>query len=361
MNKLLLCLFVVFSHSVFAHLASAQITVSETFITDRIGRSFSETIYALEVTASMNAIVGATGANQIWDFNGAVATDSISVTAAYVALPADLPGSNDPAFEHANIAITGEDEGIETAVYYQLEDDNYWHLGSTSLVDVDNDGIEDEITGVYSPPSLDIVFPGVFENSWMDSTAVMISGVPFASDIETSVSVIDGWGTLITPDGFSEPALRVREETRLYDPVSMELTETYVDIDIVSLAGRSVGLLLDENGAIEEVDYFVDMEIESTPIEFFEQDVPESFALSQNYPNPFNPSTQISYTLQVDSKVNLSVYSMDGILVSTLVNGTQPVGSYEVSFDASELASGMYLYRLETNQFSQTRVMSLIK
>ena len=86
---------------------------------------------------------------------------------------------------------------------------------------------------MYSPPSLDIVFPGEFENSWMDSTSVLISGVPFASDIESSVSVIDGWGTLITPDGFSEPALRVREETRLYDPVTMQLTEMYVDIDIV--------------------------------------------------------------------------------------------------------------------------------
>ena len=145
MNKLLLSLLVVFSYSAVSQSASAQITFSETFITDRIGRSFNETIYALEVTASMNAVVEATGANQVWDFNGAVVTDSIIITASYVALPADLPGSDDPAFENANIAITGEDEGVETAVYYQLENGNYWHLGSTSLADVDNDGVEDEI------------------------------------------------------------------------------------------------------------------------------------------------------------------------------------------------------------------------
>lgn len=357
MNKLLLlCLFVVFSHSAFA-----QITFPETYITDRIGRSFTETIYTLEVTASMDAVVEATGANQTWDFSGAVTTDSLSVTASYVALPADLPGSDDPAFENANIAITGEEEGVETAVYYQLENGNYWHLGSASLVDIDADGVDDEVIGVYSPPSLDIVFPGVFENTWMDSTFYMVEDVPFASEIEASVSVIDGWGTLITPDGFSEPALRVREETRLYDPTSMQLTEMYVDIDIVTLSGRSVGLYLDESGAIEEVDYFVDMEVQSTSNESFGEDVPASFALSQNYPNPFNPSTQISYTLQGVSEVNLSVYAIDGTLVATLVSGTQPAGSYEVAFDASELASGLYLYRLEAGPFSQTRMLSFIK
>ena len=127
------------------------------------------------------------------------------------------------------------------------------------------------------------------------------------------------------------------------------------------MAGRSVGLLLNESGVIEEVDYFVDTEVESTPIESFDQDVPESFALSQNYPNPFNPSTQISYALQEVSEVSLSVYSIDGVLVATLVSGTQPAGSYDVTFDASELASGLYLYRLETNRFSKTRMMSLVK
>lgn len=357
MNKLLLLgLFAVFSQS-----AVAQITFPETFITDRIGRSYSETIYTLEVTASMDAVVDATGANQVWDFNGAVTTDSFSVTATYVALPADLPGSDDPAFENANIAVTGEAEGIVSAVYYQLENGNYSSLGSVSLVDIDADGVDDEVIGVYSPPSLDIVFPATFEDSWMDSTALIISGTPVATEIETSVSVIDGWGTLITPDGFSEPALRVREETRLYDPVSMQLIEMYVDIDFVSLSGRSVGLFLDESGAIDEVDYFVDREVQSTPIETFGQDLPEAFVLSQNYPNPFNPSTQISYALQSTSDVKLSVYSIDGALVATLVSGTQPAGSYEVNFDASELASGLYLYRLETSEFSQTRMMSFIK
>ena len=355
-KTLLLSLFALCNHAAFA-----QITFPETFITDRIGKSFSETIYTLEVTASMDAVVGATGANQIWDFNGAIAIDSFSVTASYVGLPADLPGSNDPAFENANIAITGEDEGIETAVYYQLENGNYLQLGSASLVDIDNDGVEDEVIGVYSPPSLDIVFPGEFGNSWTDSTSFMTPGVPFATEIEASTSVIDGWGTLITPDGISEPALRVREEFRVYDPITMQLTETYVDIDIVTLSGYSVGLLLNASGVIEEVDYFVNMEVQSTPIESFGEDVPESFALSQNYPNPFNPSTQISYTLSKPSTVSLSVYSIDGIQVATLVSTTQPAGSYEVRFNASELASGVYLYRLETDQFSQTRMMSLVK
>ena len=343
----------------FSHAAFAQITIPESFITDRLGRTYNETILTLQVTPSMDAVVGATGPNQTWDFSGAVAMDTLSVDATYVTLPADLPGSNDPAFENANIAITGEDEGIESVAYFQLENGNYWHLGSTSLVDIDEDGMPEEVTGLYSPPSLDVVFPAEYENSWEDSTSVVFPGFPVVEEIETSTSVIDGWGTLITPDGFSEPALRVREEFRLYDSATMELTETYVDIDIVSLSGRSVGILLNEDGTIDEVDYFIDTEVQPTPVE--SEGVPESFVLAQNYPNPFNPSTQISYELGVATAVKLSVYSLDGKLVKTLVNGTQPAGSHQVPFDASELSSGLYLYRIETNQFTQTRMMSFIK
>jgi hypothetical protein len=85
------------------------------------------------------------------------------------------------------------------------------------------------------------------------------------------------------------------------------------------------------------------------------------YALSQNYPNPFNPSTQIKFALKTSGFVSLKIYDVLGKEVATLVNGEYNTGSYNVSFDASGLASGIYFYRLESGSFVQTNKMMLLK
>ncbi len=88
---------------------------------------------------------------------------------------------------------------------------------------------------------------------------------------------------------------------------------------------------------------------------------PNNYFLKQNYPNPFNPSTYINYGLKEGSFVTLKVYNILGTEVATLVNEYKPAGNYKVNFDASQLASGVYIYRLNTNNFVQTRKMILEK
>jgi hypothetical protein len=88
---------------------------------------------------------------------------------------------------------------------------------------------------------------------------------------------------------------------------------------------------------------------------------PIVYALDQNYPNPFNPSTKILYSIAEAGQVKISVYNLLGQEVSSLVNGFMEAGNHQVSFNASDLPSGTYIYKIETSQFTQARKMLLTK
>ena len=88
---------------------------------------------------------------------------------------------------------------------------------------------------------------------------------------------------------------------------------------------------------------------------------PAKFALSQNYPNPFNPTTTIDFTVGATGPVQLKVYNVLGQEVATIVNESMTAGSHSVTFDASTLASGMYLYRITAGNFVSVRKMVLLK
>jgi len=85
------------------------------------------------------------------------------------------------------------------------------------------------------------------------------------------------------------------------------------------------------------------------------------YYLAQNYPNPFNPSTKINYGLERAGEVEITVYNILGNKISTLVNGVKSAGNHSVSFNASNLSSGIYFYKIVTNEFVQTRKMILEK
>ena len=92
---------------------------------------------------------------------------------------------------------------------------------------------------------------------------------------------------------------------------------------------------------------------------------PKEYKLEQNYPNPFNPTTKIQYQLPFNSKVTLKVYDILGEEVSTLVNEVQDAGYKEVSFDGSNYASGIYIYRITAqnkgNTFTSVKKMVMVK
>jgi hypothetical protein len=89
--------------------------------------------------------------------------------------------------------------------------------------------------------------------------------------------------------------------------------------------------------------------------------VPAKFALLQNYPNPFNPVTTIQFDLPVSSYINLDLYDILGNKVKTIATGNYSSGSHKVKLDASNLSSGVYFYRLETDGFSANKKLLLMK
>jgi hypothetical protein len=129
----------------------------------------------------------------------------------------------------------------------------------------------------------------------------------------------------------------------------------------------------DRNTYQKEIDYmksflsarldWIDNQLQITSTVVAEpQTHPAVFSLMQNYPNPFNPSTKITYTLQSDGKFRLSIYDLLGREVAILVNNERKTaGEYVVSFNAANLPSGVYFYKLQTESYTETKRMVLIK
>lgn len=109
--------------------------------------------------------------------------------------------------------------------------------------------------------------------------------------------------------------------------------------------------------AIGQVNDLTMMQLEDIDLKV----LPAEFALLQNYPNPFNPSTTISYQLPVDANVKITVYNMLGQQVAVLVNEMKSAGTYNLTFDMSQFASGAYFYRIQANEFISIKSMTLIK
>ena len=128
--------------------------------------------------------------------------------------------------------------------------------------------------------------------------------------------------------------------------------QSYIFIDDNVLAGKYTYRLkqIDFNGTFEYSDA-VTVEV-TAPLEF---------TLEQNYPNPFNPGTVIKYSIPENGFVTLDVYNLLGKEVVTLINELQTAGTMNITYDASELSSGVYYYQLVSGEFTSTKKLILMK
>ena len=105
----------------------------------------------------------------------------------------------------------------------------------------------------------------------------------------------------------------------------------------------------------------IDGSFEYSPEVEIEISSPSKFSLSQNYPNPFNPTTKISWQTAAAGLHTLKVYDIAGNEVATLVNEYKPAGIHEIEFDAANLSSGIYFYKLQSGNFVETKKMILLR
>ena len=119
-------------------------------------------------------------------------------------------------------------------------------------------------------------------------------------------------------------------------------SNSYIEFPIISNTGNRFDLAFAEDNSNENT-------------------TPYSYSLTQNFPNPFNPSTTIQYTIADAQRVELKVYDLLGREVQTLVNDVQNPGSYNIMFNAQNLSSGVYFYKLTAGSFTDIKKMTLVK
>ncbi len=178
--------------------------------------------------------------------------------------------------------------------------------------------------------------------------AVLAKEIPFVKEYRKV-----GWTTLNVDERYYNPD----GPGKLFDlnwPLSLDLTYTNTDVLTHAEGNFPAG---DLNWYPDKKAEWLLTGVKKDP----RQSVPSNYKLSQNYPNPFNPTTEISFSIPVAGNTTLAVYNVLGQKVATLVSEKLSAGSYKYQFDASNLTSGIYFYKLQSSNYSQIRKMTLLK
>jgi uncharacterized protein YhbP (UPF0306 family) len=209
-------------------------------------------------------------------------------------------------------------------------------------------------------------FPGTFARKTVTGGYVLQAAIPW-SDIATTTESVDvGVNNVfgaVLQNHDNDNATGARDATVMWGAVMKDAawnTPKYLGT-VKFLAGNKLNYVAKNNmtGVTNPIpydgsDYYRNALDESKPIAY-------KFSLKQNYPNPFNPITTIAYSIEKATDVRLTVYDVLGREVASLVNEAKKPGIYQVQFDASRFASGIYLYRLQAGSYVKTQKMMLLK
>ena len=220
---------------------------------------------------------------------------------------------------------------------------------------------------VYSPASVIYKLPFTFNSQWTSNytatTSIIMSGIPISTDMQThSESVtVDAWGNLKLPGGAVVQALRVRTDQRI---TGTGYKDRMISYSFITKSGTAVSInatdTTESNSGVIHTDGASWSGLASN-VGIAEGQPASRSSLFQNKPNPVISNTIIQYSIDSKQFVRLKVYNHLGAEVATLVNGLKDAGSYEVTFDATNLSPGSYYYRLQAGNASDTKKMIIIR
>jgi hypothetical protein len=232
------------------------------------------------------------------------------------------------------------------ASFLWITNSNFWGVYDDDNTSLWNTGQFEDQTNYIIPVELSSFTASLLNNNfvqlkWITATSLNNHGF----EVEKSCSPAQNQG--------SDSTLFVWEKIGFIESMGNSTTPneySFTDITKQNSSVRKYRLkIIDLDGSFTYSDV---VEVNTIPI---------SFDLAQNYPNPFNPSTIIRWQSPIASHQSLKVYDILGNEVATLVDELKPAGNYEVEFNSENLASGVYIYRLQTAEFTETKKMVLLR
>jgi hypothetical protein len=347
---------------------NAQITLTSS----NVGSFFSvgTTMTGISDTVTKSVNIGTTGATS-WDFSSlkaSITTTSNSVTA-----------NSTPFFGYFPNAIFAQQTTISglgtTYVYYSLGTDLLFQ--GSYLSGTYQSGT---ISGTFSsrshniPEQVTYHLPVTFGTTWKStyadssiSTTTITSPIQLPPTVTRSLTnnvvqyTADAYGTLTLPGGGKYQAIRVKIDRRETQNGFSVRTISYF---IISNNGSSVSVdasdTLQSNSGTINVSSVGWSNSSVTAVQESNA-IPAGYTLLQNYPNPFNPITKIKFGLPSNAFTTLKIYDIVGREVKTLVNAEMTTGYHEVELNANDLSSGIYLYKLHANNYTDVKKLILLK
>ena len=299
---------------------------------------------------------GNSGANQTWNFSGInILTDS--VVFSWVD-PSTTPYAS--SFPGAHIA-----EGNQIGYWY------YTNVGGDlSYIGSGIGTAPNTVITILTDPEIIFKVPFTYTNTYTDNFSGTVNAAITMIRYGTITKTADAYGTIILPTGTYNNVLRLYSHEDVTDSiagvpvVSRIVTDNYswcssqYKFPIFSISIKTMHTDADQTVTKCAVITISNTSVGVIPIG---SQVVNQYKLHQNYPNPFNPSTSITFDIVQSSDVKLVVYDALGREVSELVNERLSNGSYRVDFNAANLTSGVYFYKLSAGDFSETKMMMLVK
>ncbi len=359
-------LYVVFSAflGVFLHTAAwAQISITSSDVLGAYATGKSLFGYSSSDTVVMNIGTASSSSAQTWTAPTVRINDSLRLDGI---APSSTPYSAKfTGATYAQVAsLTEGPMSITFYEYYKLSNDSLIALGSVQHLKGSEGSVTIDSTAFKTAPQAIFVFPLHLGLSITHPADTVYSQ---GNDVETETETdnLDAYGTLNLPKG-AFPALRETgtNVTKVYLSGSLVNTTTSYTITWLTESGNELEVQLDtlSSGSVRvhSITMYYFATTPATLVRSSDQQ-PQNFTLGQNYPNPFNPSTQIQFSLARTGFVSLKVYDMLGREVATLVNQELTPSSYTMTWNAANVASGVYLYKLTSGGVTETRKMVLIK